>query len=279
MSVEDVMWRGTVWLMALVACGGPAEDDRGASPGETPDPTDTAVGTDDTGEAAVDDRPLLRPDAFGVFAAFFAVDDAGNAVPYDDVGSWGTLHRPVTLGILLQDSETGEGCFVELSEDRPVAPASWPAEAGAWWGFELSADAEVTLDTCQDYRLPLGWEDGAAAIVSRHRWGFAVGPMTAEHEASAASLWGSYWPGLEDAALGGGWYSSVLELSDGYQAGAGIFGGELDGSGATVRDADDSPVWIDAATAFPDGASAPVPGWYDGRGLYLVVGAHLLLQD
>lgn len=256
---------------ACVRADGKDETPTGGTTGET--------GTPSTFEG-------FSPFAFGIDAATFAVNDQGQAVPYTTTA--GIV--PVTITVLLADATLGAGltaensCHVTFRSGQPLPPASWVTDTGAWAGWSLSSDMDVS-DDCGALTFPPGWESGPAAVLARWELGFGLGQLDPAVEAMLPEFFGTGWEELVPYVAGGGYYWNGLvtiddlplsDWKDGWVDTSVVYAYAL-APDLSLELVGGHPVTLEAATLFPGGQ--PIVARYDIQSTTLLTPARLLLSE
>ena len=272
--------------LILAACKGDGVDDPQDSVDtdnpSVPAPTPTA----DTGF-----QQDFEPAGFSVSQAAFAIDESNSARPYTGLDQTGA---PVSSDVLLvvtiineDAAATGmisaaNSCSVVLSTPNTLPPASWIADAGIWWGFELPADAAVVDDTCSDLTFPAEWGGNVGDVVSQHRWGFGLTTMLPQVQTQLETQLAAQWATIEPAVVGAGWYSSVLEgqpsFPGAFANGGFALGSQVDANFAVTVDAQGQPILLSSGEVYVDSSTPLGVGGYTGQGLSFIQPAAFLLN-
>ncbi len=249
----------TLLLGAPLGCGGSEVKDTDGTDGtldDTGDDTDTDTDDDDddvTSTVTIDAQLLT-------VLAVFAYDETTNrVVPYEDP-NYGP--QPIQISVIIADTSAqvsgftaSNSCTITLSTNTPQ-PLVDVTDLGAWWGFEMPADADVSSDCFVE--LPKEFGGDPEFHVAKWSWGFTVSELDATVAQQLEAQLGTQWPGAEPYVIGGGTFTPSLEdvlNDDGYLIGYGQafaadanFAFEVDPTGYAVQlNADD--VWDGKAPA------------------------------
>lgn len=144
-------------------------------------------------------------------------------------------------------------------------------------------DMDVS-DDCGALTFPPGWEAGPAAVLAQWEFGFGLGALDPEVEASLPDLFGEGWEALVPYVAGGGYYWNGLvtiedlpldDWLDGWIDTSVVYGYELDET-MKVRLVGGIPVNLLADALFPSGK--PAVARYDLQSTTLLTPARLLLE-
>lgn len=216
----------------VTACSG--EKSEGT---DTTDDTTEPVGDDDDDDVSGDDdddddsttpySDLSIDAAVLTMVGAFAYDETTNmVVPFEDP-NYGL--QPISISILISDSSVqtsgvtaANTCTVTLSTNTPQ-PLIAVDDIGAWWGFEMPSDADVTTECYAE--LPAEWGGDPAPHVTAWSWGFVIDSLDPTISAQLESqVSPADWPQLEPYLMGGGGFTDALVgvlNDDGYLIGYG----------------------------------------------------------
>ncbi len=203
----------------VTACsGGEKSEETGGTDDTNPsvgddDDDDVSGDDDDTGTDTTPYSDLSIDAAVLTMLGAFAYDETTNmVVPFEDP-NYGP--QPITISILISDSSVqtsgvnaANTCTVTLSTNtpQPLIPVDG---IGAWWGFEMPADADVTTECYAE--LPAEWGGDPAAHVTAWTWGFAIDALDPTTSAQLESQVNpADWPQLEPYLIGGGGFTDAL---------------------------------------------------------------------
>lgn len=266
-------------ICASFACRGPS--------GDGPDAGNDGP-TDDTGTTTTHDG--FRPAYFGVTGVRFAVDDTGRASGFSGYSGGTWADEPISVEISIGDESVAasgftdsNSCTVSIVADGPLTDGSWASGVDAWAAWELP-DVATAFSNCDALDFPPAWGD-PVDVVTSWTWGFGVGALDADVEASLRSSMGTDYDDIEPYIAGGGFYwDGLKDLDDedleawksGWVDTAVTFAYEVDEQ-LVQRVDGTAPIFIEGAAIRSGGSVAR--GLYDVQGTTLLSPASILLQD
>jgi len=245
-------WLTTLGCLSLLGCDNTTIEPDGEPPEivprTTPDESVTDTGTPPPPGATLDAFAL-------VVRAEFAYN--GETDRFSDYGIPEVGLVPMTVQFTLVDTrftETGildadNSCTVTIAISGTLEHAPWAAENGAWAGFTIPPDAEVT-DGCATYTLPAPLKGDTAGLFTS--WGIGVAPLSEEQAKFLSGVFGQQkWALVEPYLVVAAVFSDALAgtplSKNGYEASGFTFAWEVDGNMQIETTGNGSFVPIEAA--------------------------------